>query len=144
MKSVNAVRPEIEPILKRKKQAAEIIKQIGQVTTLEQVATKFNQQVQPTVDSLRFNGPNLGYEPKVLGAIFNPANKGKVVPEPIPGTSAVYAIRVDNQTTTPVESAGIEEQRRMLEMQARQAGMNQLIEALKSSAKIKDNRAEFY
>ena len=144
MKSVNAVRPEIEPILKRKKQAAEIIKQIGQVTTLEQVATKFNQQVQPTVDSLRFNGPNLGYEPKVLGAIFNPANKGKVVPEPIPGTSAVYAIRVDNQTTTPVESAGIEEQRRMLEMQARQAGMNQLIEALKNSAKIKDNRAEFY
>jgi peptidyl-prolyl cis-trans isomerase D len=144
MQSVDAARPEVEPILKRKKQAAEIIRQAGQITTLEQVASKFNQQVQPSLDSLRFAGSNLSYEPRVLGAIFNPANKGKIVPEPVAGTSGVYVIRVDNQTTTPVESGSVAEQRTMLEMQAKQAGMNHLLQALKNAATIKDNRAEFY
>lgn len=144
MKSVNAVRPEVEPILKRKKQADAIIKQIGTVSTLEQVASKFNQTVQPALDSLRFSGGQLSYEPKVQGAIFNPANKNKVVPEPIPGISGVYVVRVENQTTTPVEAASIQDQRMMLEMQAKQAGLNSLVEALKKAATIKDKRADFY
>ncbi|HEY0355718.1 MAG TPA: peptidylprolyl isomerase, partial [Flavisolibacter sp.] len=80
----------------------------------------------------------------LLGAIFNPANNGKVVTEPIAGTAGVYVVRVNSQTTAPVESAGIEEQRRMLEMQAKQAGVNHIMDALKKTAKIKDNRSEFY
>jgi peptidyl-prolyl cis-trans isomerase D len=100
-----------------------------------------NQQVQ-SLDSVRFSGANnmLGYEPKVLGASFNPANKGKVVNEPIPGQAGVYVVRVDNTSTVPVETASIEEQRKMMETQARQrlmqmmqyGGGNPFIEPLKT------------
>lgn len=150
--SIGQVRPMVEPLLRNKKKAQQIIKNIGQVGTLEQVASKTNQQIQ-TVDSIHFNGANnsLGYETKVIGATFNPANKGKVCPEPIAGQAAVYVIRVDNVTTIPVQAASIEEQRKMLETQARQGimqqmqyGSNPFIEALKKGATIKDNRANFY
>lgn len=151
LRSVNSVRPEVEPVIKNKKKAELITKNIGQVTTLEQVAAKTNQQIQ-TLDSIRFSGDRqLGYEPKVLGAAFNPANKGKVVTQPLAGSSGVFVIRVDNTGTTPVEGASIEDQRKMLEMQAQQGLMNQMqrgfnpiIETLKQAAKIKDNRAKFY
>jgi peptidyl-prolyl cis-trans isomerase D len=151
LRSVNTVRPSIEPILKNKKKAEQIIRNIGQITTLEQVASKMNQQVQ-TADSIRFsNDRNLGYEPKVLGAAFNPANKGKVVPEAIAGSSGVFVVRVESTGTVPVESGSIEEQRKMLEMQARQQlmsglqqGYNPIIESLKRTATIKDNRSKFY
>lgn len=151
VQSVNSVRPRVEPILRNKKKGEQIKKNIGQVTTLEQVAGKVGQNIQ-TIDSLRFSGgPNLGYEPKILGASFNPANKGKVVNEPIAGTSGVFVLRVDNTTTTPVEAANIEEQQRMLDMQSRQSlmqqmqqGYNPIIEVLKRAATIKDNRSKFF
>ena len=94
----------------------------------------------------------LGYEPKVLGASFNPANKGKVAQEPIAGQAGVYVLRVDNTTTVPVETASIDDQRKMMENQARQRIMSQMqygggnpfIEPLKKSVKVKDNRAKFF
>ncbi|HEU4634391.1 MAG TPA: peptidylprolyl isomerase [Flavisolibacter sp.] len=150
---VARVRPIVEPILRNRKKAEQIKKNIGAVTTLEAVASKVSQQVQ-TVDSVRFSGANnmLGYEPKVLGASFNPANKGKVVNEPIPGQAGVYVLRVDNTSTVPVESASIEEQRKAMVTQAQQrmmqmmqyGGGNPFIEPLKKAADIKDNRAKFF
>ena len=78
---------------------------MGTVTDLNAVAAKFTQQVQ-VADSIRFSGGGpLGYETKVLGALFNPANKGKVCPEGIPGQMGVYAIRVENTFTGAVENA---------------------------------------
>jgi peptidyl-prolyl cis-trans isomerase D len=151
--SANSVRPAVEPILRNKKKAEQIKKNIGAVSTLEAVTSKVNQQVQ-TVDSVRFSGANnmLGYEPKILGAVFNPANKGKVVNEALAGQAGVYVIRVDNVTTVPVESASIEEQRKMLETQTRQRMMqmmqygagNPFIDPLKKAADIKDYRAKFF
>jgi peptidyl-prolyl cis-trans isomerase D len=151
LQSVNKVRPIVEPILRNKKKSEQIIKNIGQVSSLEQVAAKENQQVQ-AADSLRFSGGNsvLGYEPKILGAVFNPANKGKITPA-LAGTQGVYVVRVDNVTTTPVETASIEDQRKMMEMQMRQSliqqisqGYNPIIEPLRKAANIKDNRAKFF
>jgi peptidyl-prolyl cis-trans isomerase D len=151
--SVSRVRPAVEPLLRNKKKAEQIKKKIGQVTTLEQVASKTSQQIQ-SVDSLHLSGANnmLGYEPKVLGASFNPANKGKVVQEPIAGQAGVYVIRVDNTSTMPVAVANIEEQRKMLEEQTRQRMMQQMqygggnpfVEPLKKAATIKDYRAKFF
>jgi peptidyl-prolyl cis-trans isomerase D len=104
---------------------------------------KFNQQVQPA-DSIRFSGGSaLGYETKVLGALFNPANKGKVCPEGIVGQAGVYAIRVDAIFTGPVDNADIDNQRKMLEMQARQQ-FRSPVEVLQKKAEIKDYRAKFY
>jgi len=120
----------------------------GKVTTLEAASLVTKQPIQ-IADSLRFTGgsnPVLGYEQKVIGASFNPNNKDKVIPEAIEGTSGVYVIRVDNISTIPVEAANIEEQRKTLQMQARQTMMyrSNPTEVLKKSANIKDYRAKFY
>jgi peptidyl-prolyl cis-trans isomerase D len=148
--SVASVRAMIEPLLRNEKKAEMITKNIGQVSSLEAVATKMNQTVQ-TADSLRLGGGNMGYEPKVLGALFNPASKGKLVTQPIAGLSGVYVIKVEDQSTTPVETANVEDQRQQMETQLRsqlrqqmQYGGNPVLEPLKQKATIKDNRAEFY
>jgi len=150
--SVSKARMVIEPILRNQKKGEQIKKNIGGVTSLEAVAQKMNQSVQ-AVDSLRLLGANniLGYEPKVVGAAFNPANKGKVS-EGIIGQSGVYVLRVNSVGTTPVEMGSIESQRRIMEEQSRQSIMQQMqygggnpfVQALKKSAKIKDNREDFY
>ncbi|HET7898979.1 MAG TPA: peptidylprolyl isomerase, partial [Flavisolibacter sp.] len=141
--SAASVRSMIEPILLNKKKADVIKKQMGTVTDLNAVAAKFNQQVQPA-DSLRFAGGGvLGYEPKVIGAIFNPANKGKVCPEGIAGQAGVYAIRTDAVYATAVENASIEQQRQMMEMQSRQM-FRSPVELLQKRADIKDYRSKFY
>lgn len=149
--SVASVRPMLEPILRNRKKAAMIEKNIGQITSLEQASSKLNQPIQ-TVDSVRLNGgPAIAYEPKVLGAIFNPNNKGKVITQPIEGNSGVFVIRVDNVSTTPIETANIEERRKQLEMQAKnqimqqmQYGGNPIVDPLRKNATIKDYRAKFY
>jgi peptidyl-prolyl cis-trans isomerase D len=145
--SIGKARPLIEPILRNEKKATQIKQKLGKITTLEAASTAAGQPVQ-TADSLRFNGrgnPVLGYESKVIGAVFNPNNKGKVVPEALTGQSGVYIVRVDYVGTTPVEVAGIEEQRKMLQMQVRQSMQYRSpLLALRKAAKIKDNRSEFY
>lgn len=153
MASVALVRPAIEPLLRNKKKAEQIKSNLGNISTLEAVAAKVNQQVQ-SIDSVHLSGANnvLGYEPKVLGAVFNPANKGKVVTEAIPGQAGVYVIRVDNTSTVPVETASVEVQRQMMETQSRQRMMQQMqygggnpfVDPLKKAADIKDNRAKFF
>lgn len=146
VQSVSRARSTVEPILRNQKKAAQIKQRLGNVTTLETAATVLGQPIQ-TADSLHFAGPNnaLGFESKVIGAVFNPANKGKVVPEAIEGQSGVFVVRVNNINTAPVGNANVDEQRRMMVMQARQAMMYRSpIEALKQDATIKDNRAKFY
>jgi peptidyl-prolyl cis-trans isomerase D len=149
--SVGSVRAMVEPLLRNKKKGETIVKNIGQVGSLEQVASKTGQTVQ-IADSLRFNGGSaFGYEPKVLGAFFNPSNNGKLVNQPIVGTNGVYVIKVDGQSTTPVETANIDDQRKQLEMQMRQQlmqqmqyGVNPILDPLKKTATIKDYRAKLY
>jgi peptidyl-prolyl cis-trans isomerase D len=143
--SAAKARSTVEPVLRNRKKAEIIKKKIGTISTLEAVAAKTGQQLQ-TVDSVKFNGGGpLGFEPKVIGAAFYAANKGKVVAQPLEGTQGVYVIRVDATGTAPVAAASIEDQRRSLEMQAKQGMMYRSpVEALKKSATIKDNRAKFY
>jgi peptidyl-prolyl cis-trans isomerase D len=150
--SVTRVRSAVEPVLRNKKKAEQIKKNIGQISSLEAVAQKTGQQVLPA-DSVRFSGGGsaLGYEMKVIGAAFNPANKGKVINEVIEGQTGVFVIRVNNTFNTPVSAANIEEQRRQLEAQSRQQLMSQMqyggnpfTSTLRKSAKIEDNRAKFF
>lgn len=150
---VAAVRNYIEPILRNKKKGEMIAQKIGKVTSLQEVATKMNLSVQ-TADSIHLNtgGGSLGgYESKVLGAVFNPANKGKLVTEPLIGSTGVFVINVENIYTTPVETANIEEQQKQMEtalknqtMQQFQYNINPVLDPLKKAASIKDRRAKFY
>ena len=146
MQSVSKARAVVEPVLRNQKKAALIKQKLGSVSSLEAAASAVGQPVQ-VADSLRFNGANavFGYEGKVIGAVFNPANKGKVIAEPIEGQSGVYVLRVDAVNTTPVQAASIEQQREMLKQQARQGLMyRNPIQALQEAADITDNRAKFY
>lgn len=144
--TASAVRSMVEPVLINRKKAEQIKKQMGTVTDLNAVAAKFNQQVL-RADSTSFSGGgNLGYETRVLGAIFNPNNKGKVVSEGIAGQLGVYAVQVQNTFTTPVDNANIEQQRQMMLMQARQqyGSPDAILGTLQKKAEIKDYRAKFY
>jgi peptidyl-prolyl cis-trans isomerase D len=101
----------------------------------------------------------ISYEPKVVGAAFNPSNVGKVVSEPLDGRYGnVYVIRVDNVTATAVENADINAERKSAEAQQRMNilssnqnsqfnfGQQQYDPAavLRKAATIKDNRNKFY
>jgi peptidyl-prolyl cis-trans isomerase D len=144
--SANSARSIVEPELLKKKKAEMIKSKMGKVTDLNAVAAKFGQAVQPA-DSLRFSGggSTLGFEPRVLGAVFNPANKGKICPDPIAGKGGVYAIRTDAVFTMAVENADIEQQRQMMEMQSRQMlQARSPLEVLQKKADIKDYRNKFY
>jgi peptidyl-prolyl cis-trans isomerase D len=135
----------VEPMLKNKKKAELIKAKLGTITTLDAVAASIEETV-ITVDSMRFTGSQLGFEPKVVGAVFNVANKGKLITEPITGVSAVYVVRVDDLTSTSLPTASIEDQKRELRSRGMQMSRfySQPIQVLKKIAKIKDYRRNFY
>jgi len=139
-------RPLVEKILKDKKKAEQIKQMIGKVSTLEAAAAALKDSI-VTVDSVRIaDGRGKITDAKVLGAVFNIANKGKVVSEPIAGSTAVYVIRVDDLTTTSVAIADIEMQKSQLRQRAKQmqSFYSSPIKLMKDQATIKDNRRNFY
>jgi peptidyl-prolyl cis-trans isomerase D len=141
--SVTKARAVVEPMLQKKKKAEQILQKIGKITTLEDVASKTNQPV-TIVDSLRMSGGrNFGFEPRVIGASFSAANKGKVIAEGIEGLEGVFAVKVDDVSATPVENASIDVQKQQIaqRLQQRQGYPTQI---LQKTAKIKDNRAKFF
>jgi peptidyl-prolyl cis-trans isomerase D len=134
--------PSVERILKDKKKAEQIKQMIGKVTTLEAAAAALKDSI-VTVDSVRSNGVRGLVDPKVLGAVFNNANKGKVVPEPIAGNDAVFVVRVDDLSTTPLVNGDIETQKGNL----RRNGMQRQgspFAIFKKIASIRDYRKNFY
>ncbi len=157
--SVAMGRRYIEPVLRNQKKAGVLKKKIGNITTLDAVSAAMKQPVQ-MADSIRFsperNGGPISYESRVVGAAFNPANKGKVVNEALEGRQGdVYVIRVDDVSATVLENADVNAQRRSLEAQNRMAIlMSSQFAAygrsydpalvLRKAAKIKDNRNKFY
>jgi peptidyl-prolyl cis-trans isomerase D len=143
--TVSSARMSVEPLLRNKKKAEQIKQKIGKITTLEAAATTIGDGIN-TLDSLRLSGGQLGFEPRVVGAAFNSANKGKVISEPIEGVSGVYVMRVDDLTATPVEVANLEEQKNQLRNNAKQMAMfySPPAQTLRKSATIKDNRSAFY
>jgi peptidyl-prolyl cis-trans isomerase D len=156
--SVAGARSSAEPAIRNKKKAELIRKKLGNFNTLEDVTTLMGAPVQ-SLDSVRFSSQEnrpLSFETKVLGATFNPANKGKLVKEVLESRyGSVYVIRVDNVTTTPLENADITAQRKSLEMRGRmnilfssqfaQYGQQQYDPAavLRKAANIKDYRTKF-
>jgi peptidyl-prolyl cis-trans isomerase D len=136
----------VEPILRNRKKAELIKKQIGTFATLEEVATKLNKQIE-TVDSVRLNGNNqgIGYEPKVIGAAFNPNNRGNLVKEAIEGSNGVYVVKVDNVTAVAETGSNIADRRKAMAAQAKQQmTYSSPLEPLRKAATIKDKRSKVY
>lgn len=137
----------VEPLLRNKKKAEAILKQLGPITTLEAASTKLGMPV-VTVDSIRFSGPpSAGLnEQKVIGAAFNKANTGKVITTGIEGSQGVFIVRVDNLTSTSVANANVAQERQQRVAQAKMQVMYQAppTQALREAATIKDYRSKFY
>jgi len=143
VQSVTRARPMVEIVLLKRKKAQQLIQKIGKVSTLEAVSATMNQPVQ-VADSLRMTGgKNFGYEPRVIGASFNPANSSKVITDAIEGSEGVFAVKVENISATSVANANIDDQRKQLEQTLRQR-QGYPTQILMKTASIKDNRAKFF
>jgi peptidyl-prolyl cis-trans isomerase D len=144
--SVEKARPLVESILRNQQKAKQITAKIGNAATIEAAATNTAQQVLKS-DSVMFSAtfvPNVGQEPKVIGASFNKSNQSKVS-APIPGNGGVFVVKVDNISAVP-GAADIEQQKASLmqNMSRGAADPRMISEILKKTAKIKDNRYKFF
>lgn len=145
--SVEKARPMVESIIRNDEKAKQISAKIGKPSTLEAVAQATSQQVLHE-DSLMFSSPfipNVGQEPKVIGAAFN-KNLLNKVSEPIPANGGVFVIRVEGQEAVASAVGDAAQQQVDLIINERRAYSDPRIvsEVLKKSVKIKDNRHKFY
>jgi peptidyl-prolyl cis-trans isomerase D len=143
VQSAKTARVMVEPILRNQKKAEQIKKKIGTVNSLQAIANATGSSV-GLVDTLRFGDafiPNVGPEPKVIGASFNKANQGKVS-APVAGNSGVFTVLVNS--VGAVSNLGIdpEGQRKAMVQQLRQYASYGAFESLKKAATIKDTRRE--
>jgi peptidyl-prolyl cis-trans isomerase D len=146
---VKAARQMVEGVIRNKKKAEAIIKTLGATPTLESAATAYKQQVLTAgVDSsITFNSqiiPNLGQEPKVIGASFNAANQTKVS-APIEGNTGVFVIKVNSIGEKSADTPEAEAQRKIQQTtNLRNQAAAGWLEGLKNQATIKDNRNKYY
>ena len=145
--SVAVARPLVESTIRNKKKAEQISKKIGTANTLEAAAQATGQTV-AKADSVQFANPfiaNIGQEAKVVGAAFDKATLNKVS-KPIEGNLGVFVIRTENVSAVANPNFDvIQQQAAMLQFQQR--GMSDprlLLDILKKSATIKDNRHKFF
>jgi len=143
VQSAKTARVMVEPILRNQKKAEQIKKKIGTANSLQAIANATGSSV-GLVDTLRFGDafiPNVGPEPKVIGASFNKANQGKVS-APVAGNSGVFTVLVNS--VGAVSNLGIdpEGQRKAMVQQLRQYASYGAFESLKKAATIKDTRRE--
>ncbi len=141
MMTVEEAKPMIEITIKNEKKAAKIIAKM-KGGSLESIAKANKTTVQQAVDTTLDN-PNLGaigVEQKVVGAAFGlAANKTSA---PIEGNMGVYIVRAKSVTKAPKIAKYTDYVNKLKGNAAQAAG--RVISALKSDAKIEDNRLEFY
>lgn len=131
----------VEPILREKEKAKQLIAKLGTYSTIAEAAQKANEEVK-TLDSLRFSDsfkPGIGNEPKLIGAAFFKENEAKPS-QPIAGNGGVYVVQTKIAATEAGNAAGLEEQRKATMMQMKQMQGYSMLDALRQSAEIKDNR----
>ncbi len=137
------VRAEVEPLLRNKEKAKQIIAKMGKPASLEAVAASQKVTVQ-TADSISFANPSIpatGPEPKVVGYTFSKTAVNKVS-QPIDGSSGVFVIKpvVSGAKAGAVNTDEIKKQ---MEGQLKQSLSYGAINALRKAAKIKDDRSKY-
>jgi peptidyl-prolyl cis-trans isomerase D len=145
--SAQKARPMVEFIIRNEKKAAQIIGKIGSANTLEAISKAVNQPVSQS-DSVLFSSPyipNVGQELKLVGASFNKKYQTKAS-EPIPGNGGVFVLKINNiSAVANPDFDAAQQQASLQQMQERSISNPQaLLEILKKTVKIKDNRAKFF
>lgn len=141
------VKTEIEVKVRQNKKAKQLADQLkkaqSDASSLQQVAQKVGAEVQSATNISMDNASlgDAGSEPKVAAKALA-LNEGELS-SPIQGNNGVYTIEVTSVMNTQ-QGGGValfkSQQKRELQRKTQQ----KLMEALKESSKIQDNRAEFY
>lgn len=132
-----------EGLVRNEKKAKQIIESKFKGNTLEAYAGSTGTAVLHA-DSIAFTAPfipNVGNEPKVVGAAFNKALAGKVS-EPIAGGTGVFAVKVESNGAR----AGVADPEAIKQglLQGARVAVYRGLDALKKAASIKDSRSKFY
>jgi peptidyl-prolyl cis-trans isomerase D len=143
--SVEKARPLVEYKVRNEKKAENIVKKIGNASTLDAVAQATGQQVN-RADSITFSStfiPNVGNEMRVLGASFNKEYQTKIS-GPIKGEIGVFVIKIDNITAVPNPNFDAKAQQQAMQQQMGAMIGYRAMEIMKKAADIKDNRIKFF
>jgi peptidyl-prolyl cis-trans isomerase D len=141
--SPNEARAFAEGAVRNEKKAQQIVSTKFKGNSLQTYAGSTGSFVLKA-DSIGFNAPfipNIGNEPKIVGAAFNKALAGKVS-EPIAGGTGVFAVQVESNGA----KAGVMDPNAVKQnlLQSTRMAVYRSLEALKKAASIKDNRSKFY
>jgi peptidyl-prolyl cis-trans isomerase D len=144
---VEKARPQVESIIRNQEKGKLIANKVKSGSTLEAIAQANGQQVL-TEDSIMFSTPfipNVGQEPKVIGAAFNKSLVGKISPA-IVGNGGVFVIKADNQSAVTTAAGDVGQQQAEMIVNLRRAYGNPTMvnEILKKTVTIKDNRYKFF
>ncbi len=136
-------RPLVEGFVRNEKKAKQILDGKFKGATLEAISASIGSPVL-RADSLSFSTPflpNVGSEPKIVGAAFNKSLQGKVS-SPIAGLTGVFAVKVESNSARP----GVMDTETIKQtlMQGGRVAVFRGVQALRNAAVIKDNRFKFY
>ncbi len=140
--SVESIRESIEPLIRNKKKGEKIKSKISG-TDINSIAASFGLTpgLAENVNFGRGAIPDAGQEPLVIGKSF--ALAAGAVTEPIVGNSGVYVVKVTSKTPASPEQGGF--MQKMQQTQTVRSQVNfRLIEAIKKTVKVDDNRATFF
>lgn len=131
----------VEPLIKNEKKAA-ILKKKMSGTTLEAISKATGSTISPAVGATMASPviPNLGYEPKVVGAALGLAS-GKTS-KVIEGNSGLFMVRTKVVTKAPAVT-DFKTQIDQLNQQTKGSAPFRVIQGLKDKADIVDNRGKF-
>lgn len=140
--SVESIKETIEPLIRNKKKGEKIKSKISG-TDITAIATSFGL-TSGLAENITFGRgafPDGGQEPLVIGKSF--ALAAGAVTEPIVGSNGVYVVKVATKTPASPEQGGF--MQKMQQTQAVRSQVNfRLMEAIKKTVKIDDNRATFF
>ena len=145
--TLDQIKTQIEPLVKREKKAETIIKKINSLktasTTIDQLAEKENAKID-TLDFITFSSyslPGYGPEPEVIGTLLT-LKKG-VLSEPLKGKTAVFVVYVDNFIDPSVAPNYRDVKNQIIANFKNRVGYD-VYNTLEKSAKVTDNRILFY
>ncbi len=139
---VESIREEIKPLVMNKKKG-EILSERMKGQSLEVLAGKYKVDID-TLTGISFASNflgDLGSEPKVIATASSLAlNK---VSAPVAGNSGVFVVQVTNKPE-PAAASDLAPTKRTLSNASRNQIATQLVATMLKSAKLQDNRSNFY
>ena len=142
--SVASLKEQLLPLVKNRKKGEALKAKIGTVSDLNTLVAQYSSPLE-LASGVTFNAtfiPNIGSEPKVIGAAFTTA-VGSISPA-IVGESGVYVLKVTKKepiADSPVDKTVLRQQ---LVANQKNTVRGTLIRSLKKKLDIEDNRSKFF